>query len=529
MKKTGVDSFAWFAKTTIVSVACLMLSSLFATASAAAMFPVATGGAVQNYAFDGTNYLVGIESPLTLPALTGAPIGAQLVSATGTTVGPLIATGHTGVATNVAFDGSNYLLIWEDDGHGSFNGETGYQVYGQFISKTGAMLGEAFAISSMGVWFDGNKTMAFGGGRYLVTYTKLIIPANGANSDNRYIAGRVINPDGSMGNEFRISSGYGKASDVAFDGNNFFVVWCEDFFDQEIRGRFVSSAGVPGTEISINNSQDPSDNPKSVAFDGTNYLVAWNDEVGGSGTTAWDVFGQRVSPQGTLLGEVITLTNEPGAQLITSLAFDGSNYLAVWADLSNDANYDGVCNQDEGSCWDVYGRYISKEGNLLESKIAISTDAGNQMGGAGYDNGKYFVLVNSNIVLMTGGFRQADSVYGMFLMPPLAFATVEPSTYQGSSGAVRIPYLVVAGDSSGTAYAVDMQQQGSGFDFTVAAINEAPAEAFTDNPAIFNAATGALFIPYLSIFGDTSGVSFSIDMQLQGQDLNFSVTGIRQN
>jgi len=35
---------------------------------------------------------------------------------------------------------------------------------------------------------------------------------------NRYIAGRILEPDGALGNEFRISTGFGKASDVAFDG-----------------------------------------------------------------------------------------------------------------------------------------------------------------------------------------------------------------------------------------------------------------------------------------------------------------------
>jgi len=96
----------------------------------------------------------------------------------------------------------------------------------------------------------------------------------GGSSTNRYIAGRVVSPSGTVAAEFRISTGYGKASDVAFDAPTSFVVWCEDYADTEIRGRFVSPAGVPGTEISVNASAAPSDNPKSVTFDGSNYLVS---------------------------------------------------------------------------------------------------------------------------------------------------------------------------------------------------------------------------------------------------------------
>ena len=155
-----------------------------------------------------------------------------------------------------------------------------------------------------------------------MTYTKLIDPALGGQSDNCFIAGRVVDPNGTMGSEFRISTGYGAASDVSFDGANFFVIWREDSQDQEIRGRFVSPDGVLGTEISVNASAAPSDNPKSVAFDGTNYLVVWNDEVGAGN---WDVFGQLISPAGAPVGGVITLSNEPGPQLVTSVAFDGSS------------------------------------------------------------------------------------------------------------------------------------------------------------------------------------------------------------
>jgi hypothetical protein len=364
-------------------------------------FPIATNGVAMSGAFDGSNCLVGVESHLTSPPT----IGAQMISSNGTKIGSLIPTGRSGIATAVAFDGSNYLMIWEDDGLNTLNGNTGWQVYGQRISKAGAAVGSLLPISSTGIWFDGIKTMAFGGGKYLVTYTRLINPALGDASTNRYIAGRIVDPDGSMGTEFRISTGFGTASDVAFGGTNFFVVWCEDVADTEIRGRFVSSAGVPGAEISVNASPAPSDNPKSVAFDGTNYLVVWNDEVDGAETGTWDSFGQLVSTGGTLVGGRITITSEPGPQMVTTVAFDGANYLAVWVDMQNGTN------------WDMYGQYINRNGSLVGGKTTISTDTENQLGGVGFANGKFLVLVNNGVIMGEGGVDQVDSASGMFVTP----------------------------------------------------------------------------------------------------------------
>lgn len=377
-----------------------------------AMHPIATTGAVMGFAFDGTNYLVGVEDHTSSTPNTenveSFPIGAQMLYPDGSKKGELISTGRTGQSTAVAFDGANYLLIWEDDESNKINGN-GFQMYGQFISKEGVTVNSPFAISTQGVWFDGIKVMAFGGGKYLVTYTRLIDPAHGDDFDNRYIAGVIVDPNGTKGLEFMISTGYGDASDVAFDGTRFFVVWCEDSQDKEIRGQFVSTSGVvlPATEISVNASTARSDNPKSVTFDGTNYMVVWNDE--GVGLGDWNVFGQLISPSGTKIGSVITITNEPGEQIATGVAFDGEKYMAVWADMRDENN------------WDLYGQYISRAGLLVGNKITISTDIGNQTGGIGFANGKYFGLVNNGVVMAMDGnsIMEVASANAVFITSPV--------------------------------------------------------------------------------------------------------------
>lgn len=275
--------------------------------------------------------------------------------------------------------------------------------------------------------------IAYGGGVYLVVYENEI----NANGDS-VIHGHMVTPSGTVGGELAISSGLGHQGldNVAYDGTNFLVVWTDDANDFEVKGRFVSPAGALGAEISINASTDKSDNPVTVAFDGTNYLVAWTDEVGGAGSGEWDLFGQLVTPSGALSGSVITISGAPGQQFLPNITFDGTNYLVTWTDMRNDTNKDAVCDQDEGTCFDLFGQYLSKSGTLVGSEFAINTGAGNQFGGPPvFAVGKYLALINN--------FDSYDGVvgdvYGAFITPPDTSATGTVTgtvTYTGALGAV---------------------------------------------------------------------------------------------
>jgi len=82
-------------------------------------------------------------------------------------------------------------------------------------------------------------------------------------------------------------------------------------------------------------------------------------------TLASDIYGARVeATNGTVVGDQFVVSAAPGGQAEPQLAFDGTNYLAVWSDLRN-ATTTG---------YDIYGSRISMGGDVLEADgIAINT------------------------------------------------------------------------------------------------------------------------------------------------------------
>jgi len=254
--------------------------------------------------------------------------------------------------------------------------------------------------------------VVFDGTNYLVVWDDFRV------SGTPYIYGQFVSTSGTLvGSEISISTNPGRNSSVLFDGGNHLVAWDINGF---IRGQFISTAGnLIGSEFIINTKQQTEYNPVGMAFDGTNYLVTWHDKVSGSGgAVVWDLFGQFVDTSGILVGGVISVTTDSGTQLLPMVAFDGTNFLVTWTDASNDVNGDLICDAGEGTCIDVYGLYINTVGSQVGSKFAINTDLGNQFGFlAGYDGGKYFVLINEAVVTANTLNAISSDVYGQFITP----------------------------------------------------------------------------------------------------------------
>ena len=97
----------------------------------------------------------------------------------------------------------------------------------------------------------------------------------------------------------------------------------------------------------------------AVAYNSTDgqYLVVWRHDAGGG----WDILGQRVDQDGTLLGPQRTICDENGNQSRPSVAYnpDENQYLVVWQD-------------NRAGSLDIYGQRVNADGTLEGDEVPIA-------------------------------------------------------------------------------------------------------------------------------------------------------------
>jgi hypothetical protein len=277
-------------------------------------------------AFDGTNYLIAWEEErdgaLDIFAARVSPAGAVLdPEGISVSAGPAAKT-----RPGVAFDGINFLVVWADSRAGSWD------VYGARVSKDGAVLDpEGIAIGT-GAGAQSNPAVAFSGSRYLVVWSD---DSQGGWVDMR---GAILDTGGSVLDDdvlvspsvTRTVPGGPWGPSVAGDGSNFMVVW------QSLRGstwdvycaRVTPSGDVlDPAGIAVTASEEEEWYPW-IASNGSQYLVVWHGISGGS----YDLFAARVGTDGTLLDpQKIFVSEHRYWQRYPSVASDGKDYLVVWA------------------------------------------------------------------------------------------------------------------------------------------------------------------------------------------------------
>lgn len=221
-------------------------------------------GKSKGVAFDGTNFLVGLQ-------LANSNVAAQPITSSGELGGPRIDLAPSGSPPLVAFNGTNYLLVWAD-----FS-DLPSDIVGQFVSRSGEKVGSSFLIQ--------------------------------ADVDTAEVGG------------------------IDFDGTNFFMVWAANSLSQSvpstIQAQFVSSDGnILSTPFQVNSSPEDHQYPV-VAFDGTNHFVCWQEQV--SGTNLWNVGGRLVSREGQLLEEMLISEHPASGLYPIGVAFGKTNYLVAWS------------------------------------------------------------------------------------------------------------------------------------------------------------------------------------------------------
>ena len=308
-------------------------------------FPISTAPELQDYsalAFDGTNYLV-----VWMSGHYPADIYAARVSTSGTVLDPSgipvsTAAGEQGLPA-VAFDGQSYLVVWEDGRNPSTD------VFGARVDPSGTVLDPQGVSISSAAGSQWAPKLAFDGTSYLVAWQ------DGRNGDGTTfdVYGARVTSGGSVLDAAGIPISTAPDSQltpaVGFGGTTFLVAWTDQRAGTATYGARVSSDGVvldpSGISISTNGGNWP-----AIAFDGANYLIAWSTpEAGGYKR---DIFAARVSASGSVLDpDALPIDRlAPSEQNDPVLTFDGVNYLAVWQDYraGNSDIYAGRLTQHGG-------------------------------------------------------------------------------------------------------------------------------------------------------------------------------------
>ena len=259
---------------------------------------------VPSIAWNGTTFLVAWED--SRGATTD--VWAARVDGSGNLLDPggiLLSTAPDGqYAPSVAWDGTNFLVVWED-----FRSGSNYDIYGTRVSPAGSVL------------------------------DPLGIPVSPA-------AGDQIRPA------------------VSSNGTAFFVAW-EDYRSgaiADIYGTRITGPRCPIPRASRSPRPRPTRRNPSVTSNGSDYLTVWTD----SRTSPTDIYGQRSSSTGTLLGGNIAISTASGFQSAPAVAWNGSNYFVAWDDARSGAE-------------DIYGSRVDGSGGVLDATgIQVSASPGSR-------------------------------------------------------------------------------------------------------------------------------------------------------
>src|SRR5262245_36193781 len=167
---------------------------------------------------------------------------------------------------------------------------------------------------------------------------------------------------------------------------------------------FVDScAQIPvliGNNIDLSSGLTVQRGGPSAAYNSANneYMVVWFD-LRNKPTTGNDVYGQRLSANGSLLGGNIPIATEIGSQSGAFVAYNSidNNYLVAW-----ESQFDGPGSPDFN---DAFGRLVSNVGIPLGGAFHIS-DAGHEISSAYNPANNHF--------LVTGRVFQSGPVPGIF-------------------------------------------------------------------------------------------------------------------
>jgi hypothetical protein len=267
-----------------------------------------------------------------------------------------------------------------------------------------------FPIATNGTVSQAGFSAAFSGTNYLVG-----IEGDAVNPNA--ITAQLISTNGSLVGSRIAIGGTGGSPYVGFDGTNFLLVWPDDRLletggNDQIYGQRVSQSGaLVGSPFTFG----PTDEYQNIydgewlAFDGRNYLIV--DQVGTYHDIANDyIKAWLTSPSGSLVVPVISISSTSACPAVV---FGRTNYLVVW----HKKRATGP------ELYDIYGEFISTNGTQGSAFIISQTPTPSyNPGGIGivFDGINFFVVWNKD--MGPGNPSPSDfDIYGRFVSPAGSF------------------------------------------------------------------------------------------------------------
>jgi hypothetical protein len=256
---------------------------------------------------------------------------------------------------DVAYDSvdGKYLVVWPDYGFSPT------RITGRFVTSGGAVSGNPFPISN-----DPTAYKLYSAIAYNATNNEFLVSWDDGRGDVIW-GQRVRGSDGALlGTNFQIGQTGGIRSAVAWNESNniYMVVW---WGNGEIDGRRVSNAGsLLGSQVNISNDPYFDGYPAISSDNGSQFLVTWDYAPG----AADYIRGQRVSAaSGANIGSPIDFTMTGRSDRSCS-AFDPANSRWMVA-----FNHPGAL-----TGYDQYGQFVSTNGSLVGELIVLVGDDGFQ-------------------------------------------------------------------------------------------------------------------------------------------------------
>jgi hypothetical protein len=300
----------------------------------------------------------------------------------------------------LAFSGSNYLVVWEDERYSDIYG-TRVDLSGTVLEPSGFRVGGA-------QWKQESPDITYGSQNYFVVWNDWRNSSGSGIYSTRVTAsGAVLNPQGVI-----ISYTDGLEDlypRVGFNDSNYFVVW--------YRGNNILYGALVDTSIQVIDSTTISQDilhltHPSIASDGSGYFIVWlNQDL--------DIYGARIDSSGTLLDTTaIFISSTSGKQSNPEVTFDGNTYVVLWEDFRHPET-------------DIYGARVSTDGTVINTFPVIS-QPGNQFQPASVKS------TGDNLLVTYSGFTDSINgrpvntihIWGTLFTPPVGIEEKESiSTY----------------------------------------------------------------------------------------------------